>query len=187
MAIGTGPPGAIEVGSASTDGTLRYWLAKEAVRQGELSLGSQISALARLMASATSILGWSVTISLALTAAIASAVAPPSPNAQSVLLPLLRHALWPAVAAEVLTLTAAVCCVVVLWPHRWHSPGHEPALLLASQYDTELEVLEAMASGYAAAADRNSDRLTRLEKWLHVAWGCFVGAPIAGGVALLSI
>jgi hypothetical protein len=35
----------IEFGASHSEGTLRYWLAKEAVSKGELFLGSQIGAL----------------------------------------------------------------------------------------------------------------------------------------------
>ena len=179
------PTGAspIEVGSSITDGTIRYWKAKEGVTKGEVLLGSQISSMSRLMTSATSILGWSVTISLALTAAIASALAPPpssSGNPNPAASWFLSHLLWPAVAAEILLLIAAICCVRVLWPATWRAPGHDPALVLSAPYDTELEVLESMASGYAEAARYNGRALSRLEGWLRTAWASFAAAPIIG-------
>jgi hypothetical protein len=174
-----GGPTAIEVGATRGDGTLRYWQAKEAVGKGELLLGSQISALSRIMSSATSILGWSVTISLALSGVIASTLVAPV-STHSTTGAALGHLLWAAASAETLLIAAATCCVCVLWPSRWHPPGHDPALLMEAPYDSELEILEGLAGGYAQAAARNSRGLDRLEKFLRTAWLCFVAAPIVG-------
>ncbi len=52
----TEEPGDIEVGAA--DRTLRYWLAKEAMRQGEARLNAQNSVRTTLEACATAITGW---------------------------------------------------------------------------------------------------------------------------------
>jgi hypothetical protein len=41
-------PAFIEVGASHNDGSLRYWLAKEAVTKGETLLGSQSMSLGRL-------------------------------------------------------------------------------------------------------------------------------------------
>jgi hypothetical protein len=176
-------PDSIEVGASLSSGTIRYWRAKEAVAKGELILGSQINALGRLMTSASSVLGWSVTISLALTAGIASAISSRSAGTASSnapAIPQLGGLLWPALAAETLLLITAICCVCVLWPGRWRPPGHDPALVLNAAYETELQVLESMASGYAVAVTENSKGLGRLEKLLRSAWVCFVAAPVVG-------
>ncbi len=116
MVVGGGGPELIEVGSSRDDGTIRYWLAKEGVRQGELRLAFQGSSLGGLTASAASLLGWIVSISLALAAVIASALAPASATSPANAPSLLRGLLWPAVAAEVAMLFAAICCCAVLWP-----------------------------------------------------------------------
>jgi hypothetical protein len=165
----------IEFGASRGEGTLRYWLAKEAVSKGELFLGSQISALARLMTSATSILGWSVTISLALTGVIASSLVPRVPPSG-----VINRIVWPAAIAEILLILTAVLCVCVLWPGKWRPPGHHPGHLMSAPYDTELEVLESMAEGYTEAVEHNATALTRLERSLRIAWLCFVAAPIVG-------
>ncbi|HVC54993.1 MAG TPA: hypothetical protein VND95_03505 [Stellaceae bacterium] len=165
---------------------MRYWLAKEAVAKGEMLLGSQNSSLGRLSANATSIMGWSVTISLALTAAIASALLPPA-NAPAHTASLLSHLLWPAAAAESLMLIASICCFVVLWPGKWSVAAFEPDLVLNTPYETELEVLEAMASGYAEGVARNASGLNRLEKLLRVAWLCFMASPVVGLIAYFAI
>ena len=167
----------IEFGTSQSEGTLRYWLAKEAVSKGELFLGSQIGALARLMASATSVLGWSVTISLALTGVIASALLPRVPPHE-----VIRRIVGPAAGAEILLILAAVLCVCVLWPGTWRPPGHHPGRVLNAPYTTGLEVLESMAEGYSEAVEHNATGLARLERFLRVAWLCFVAAPILGFV-----
>jgi [ribosomal protein S5]-alanine N-acetyltransferase len=191
MAGGGRAPGAtpIEVGAALANGTIRYWKATEAVRQGELLLGSQIAALTRLMMSASSVLGWSVTISLAIPTALASAkvlgsALTPSPHSTTGtdVLNLMGRLLWPGILAESFLLIAAICCFCVLWPSKWHPPGHEPNLVVKESRETELEVLEAMAGGYAAAVDRNAAKLTRLERWLKGAWICFIAAPIVAAM-----
>ena len=69
-------PPLISVGAANSDGTLRLWLAQQAVEKGEAMLAAQLASVARISASATSILGWSVTISLAMVAGISSGLVP---------------------------------------------------------------------------------------------------------------
>jgi hypothetical protein len=165
----------IEFGASGSEGNLRYWLAKEAVSKGELFLGSQISALARLTASATSILGWSVTISLALTGVIASSLVPRVPS-----IDVIARVVRAAAIAEILLILAAVLCVCVLWPGTWRPPGHHPGRVLNAPYETELEVLESMAEGYAEAVEKNTTGLARLEMLLRAAWLCFVAAPVVG-------
>ena len=67
----------IEVGASLRNGEIRYWKAKEAINKGETLLKAQIDSVPRQMTSATSVLGWSVTISIALTAVIASGLRSP--------------------------------------------------------------------------------------------------------------
>ena len=174
-------PEQIEVGATRGEGTLRYWQAKEAVAKGELLLASQISSMSRLVANATSIMRWSVTISLALIAAIGSALAPPG-NPPATAPTVVSHLLWPAVVAAIFELFTAIFCLPVLLPGKWGVPGHEPGLVLEPAYGTELEVLEAMAGGYAIAITGNAPGIKRLEYWLRAAWSCFVAAPFAGSI-----
>lgn len=155
------PANTIEVGAA--DDTLRYWLAKEALRQGELQIAAQISALQSLATRATSILGWAVTVAGAL---IAAAISGP----------------WklPAIVAAGCMFVSSVCCFVALWPRDWALPGHRPAWLLSAPHPTELEVLEGMARGYATGNEQNARRQQRFGKWLRAAWVFFLLAPLAG-------
>lgn len=177
-----GAPLLIDVGAANSDGTLRRWLAQQAVAKGEAILGAQLASVTRLSTSATSILGWGVTISLAMIAGISSVLTPSAASAIATLdmAALFGHLLLPAILALGSTLIAAICCVIVLWPGYWHPPGHAPDLVLDAPYGTELEVLEALAIGYADAMRANTRRLSRLERWLRAAWLFFVGAPLIG-------
>lgn len=179
-------PSLIDVGAANSDGTLRLWLARQAMEKGEAMLAAQLAAVARISTSATSLLGWGVTISLAMVAGIlstlASSVAAQTAAAASAAV-LLHHVLWPAVLALLADISASICCVIILWPGYWHPPAHAPSLILAAPYETELEVLEALAAGYVDAINENLTRLNRLEKCLRGAWLLFVGSPMAAAMA----
>lgn len=48
----------IEVGASDADGTLSYWRAKEAIRQGEARLTAQSGVRSMMEARATVITGW---------------------------------------------------------------------------------------------------------------------------------
>jgi uncharacterized membrane protein YgcG len=160
-------PKTIEVGAA--DDSIRYWLAKEAIRQGDLAIVTQISAIQSLATRATAILGWSVTVSGAL---IAAAVAGPWKLAAGV--------------ATAIMFLAAFCCFVALWPRDWKLSGHSSRWLLSAPHATELEVLESMALGYAEGSDLNSRSPQRFARWLRAAWIFFLMAPLAGFVAWVS-
>lgn len=154
-------PDTIEVGAA--DESLRYCLAKEALRQGELQIAAQISALQSLATRATAILGWSITVASAL---IAAAISGPWKPA--------------ALPAAGFMFAAALCCFIALWPRDWTLPGHDPRWLLSRPFATELEVMESMASGYADGNEQNIRRLQRFGGFLRAAWVCFLLAPLGG-------
>jgi len=102
----------------------------------------------------------------------------------------LHYLPWPATFALLASLTASVCCVIVLWPAYRHPPAHVPDLIQSAPYGTELRALEALAAGCvdaikapsrSASAPRwTRGRLTRLEKRLRAAWVLFVGSPVVG-------
>ncbi|MBV9735420.1 MAG: hypothetical protein JO209_05880 [Acidisphaera sp.] len=166
--------GLIEVGASDQDGSIRYWIAKETVRQGELLLASQIAEMNSLMARASSILGWSVTIVLALGAALAALHVPASSARDA---GLAGRFFVPVMLTAISSFVAAVVCVFVLWPGRWHAPGHEPRWVASIPFPSELETLEAMGGGYAQAAARNAVALRRLELSLRA---FFAAAPAVG-------
>lgn len=163
----------IEVGQVASEG-LRYWRAKEALRQAEARLTAQATALATFEARATSVVGWAVAGSTALVAAVVV----------TTLAPNIRFA---AAVAVVLLFVAAIFAALVLRPTRWWSFG-QPAQLLASTYGTELEELEAMVGGLAGAIASNETRLAGAGGWLNYSLYAAATAPIASlagsGVAI---
>ena len=108
---------AIEVGAIG--GSLRYWLAREGIRQGELRLAAQVASIQAMEARASSLLTWAVTIATALGAAVADS----------------RYQA-PAVCALVPAAAAAFECAIAMWPRAWDSSlpaaGHAPPPLLRS-------------------------------------------------------
>jgi hypothetical protein len=156
----------VDVGEAGD--RLPLWLAKEAVRHGELRLAAQQSNLAAMETRATAIFGWSIPTILALGAAALSS-----------------RFTGAAVGAAVCLAGSAIHCAVALWPQKWGHPGHNPNVLLDMQLSSELEVLEAVAGGYASTARLNDDRLIRFGAWLRTAWVLFIAAPVAGLVGVL--
>jgi hypothetical protein len=158
--------GSVEVGA--TDADLRWWLAKEAVRHGELLLPSQLSNLTAMETRATALFGWSVPTILALGAAA-----------------LNTRYTGPAIAAASWLAGAAAACVYGLWPQDWSHAGYHPREILNEKLTSELEVLEAIAGGYAEGADLNKARLAHLADCLRFAWAFFIASLVAGGIALL--
>ncbi len=143
---------------ADVEDNFRKLLGCKGDNQSELRLATQITSMNGIMNRATSVLGWSVTISLALIAWLASnnisavsAGTPPNPaNLQ-----LFKA----AIAVAGCTFATALCCIPALWPGKWRGPGHDPNLLRAATYGTEIEMLKAMASGYAQAASQSCTSL----------------------------
>ena len=154
----------IEVGAA--DGTLRHWLAKEAVRQGEIAIGAQMAVIQSLATRATTLMGWSVTVASALAAA---AISGP----------------WtvPASAAAAFMILSGLCAFIGLWPRDWKLAGHDSEWLLSGVLPSELETLESMALGSAAGIKQNARALRRFAFWLRAAWVFFLLAPVAGFAA----
>lgn len=154
----------IDVGAA--DGTLRYWLAKEAVRQGEIGIGAQMAVIQSLATRATTLMGWSVTVASALAAA---AISGP----------------WtvPASAAAAFMVLSGLCAFIGLWPRDWKLAGHDSKWILSGALPTELEILESMALGSAEGIKQNAGALRRFAFWLRGAWVFFLLAPVAGFAA----
>lgn len=148
-------------------GDLRYWLAKEALRQSEVRLAGQATSLQAMETRATSLLTWSVTIGIALVAAMVE-----------------PHYRWPALGALVCTVIVAGSCVTALWPRGWFSGGHRPSDLERLGHATELAFLEQMAMGNEAAADRNEVRLRLFAHLLRLCWVSLALAPVAAGAIL---
>lgn len=161
-------PSDIDVGA---DGAgLRLWLAKEAVRLGEVLLAAQQNNLVAMEARASSIFGWSVPSILGL-----GAVALHSPFAKA------------AAASAVCLFGAAIGCAIALWPRPWSHVGYNPKITLDWRLASELEILESIAQGYGDAASENDRRLVRFGTWLRVSWGLFVSGPAVGALGVVTL
>lgn len=158
----------IEVG-ASADG-VRYWMAVEACRQGEVRLTAQAASLTAIETRCTSILSWSVAGALALVAGA-------------------TQGRWQALAigAGLSLAAAAVASIAGLWPRRWHPPGYAQPDLKAMQARTELAVRERIALGYATGIEQNAARLALAGRLLRVAWIAFAASPVAGLIGAVLI
>ncbi len=158
-------PSETEVGAAGGD--LRYWLAKEAMRQSEARVTGQATSLQAMETRATSLLTWSVTLCMALVAAAVD-----------------ERFRWPAMAGAALAMATAAMAIAALWPRAWFSGGHRPSSLDKLGHDTELGYLEQMALGNEAAADRNERRLLGFARLLRLAWISFALVPALAAAIL---
>lgn len=151
----------IEVGQNGDD--FRLWLATEGRRQGEVRLAAQAAALTAMETRATAILQWSVAIGSASVAVMIQGVVARPPFA----------------AALCCLFLASALCIAALWPKNWHPPGYSFEALQDFGVQSELEVTEGTAYGYATAIAANDRTATRFARLLKVAWLCFAVAPLA--------
>ncbi|WP_140886701.1 hypothetical protein [Muricoccus nepalensis] len=160
-------PGDIEVGQMGPD--LLYWSTKEAVRQAEAKIKSQSEALAGIMTRATTLLGWTVTASLALAAALVT-----------------EKEVVAVVLTAACTVSSAVCAIAVIWPRQWGTASWEIEWFLEPPYDTELQFLDAMARGAAERIREDQEGIEQCAHLLRLAYLFLVLAPIVGAVAIFS-
>ena len=173
----------IEVGAADDDGTIDYWIAKESVRQGELLLSNQVGLRTIYNSNAVSVLGWSVTISVALAGWIVVKI---STMISSGFRAEDRSLIVTAMATFLSMFAAAVFCIWSLLPRRGtrlNLSGIPPRALLETSLRTELEVLRSIAEGYRDATEKNRQFLERFRTYLRIAWICFVLSPVFGLLA----
>jgi hypothetical protein len=157
----------IEVGA--TDGDLRYWLAKEAIRQAELVLASQADSRRSFEARVTAILGWIVATSALISAAALTAGS---------------HRMAAASALAPLLIAAAVA-IALIWPGWWGHAGHDPKIVVGLTFKTVLECLESMAGGYQNSIDANSDWLLRASVLMRCIYILAAVSPLLGGILIL--
>ncbi len=164
-------PGAIEVGAAEKG--LRYWLAKESVRQGESRLNAQNGVRTALEARATAITGWAAVGFLATIGAGFTAQ--------------LAPVFFGAITAAGFLFSAGAVGIIAARPRVWSLVGYEPDPVLAMpetlNVATELEVLEALSGGLADGIKVNNKRLDRMGTMLRWAGWLLICAPLAGGIA----
>jgi hypothetical protein len=79
------------------------------------------------------------------------------------------------------TFVAAINCVCALWPRQWVLNGYDPDMVQNISYQSELEVLEALAKGLSVGKGRNSMIARRVAIFLRIAWLSFCLAPVAAG------
>lgn len=156
-----------EIGAAG--GTLRYWRAKEAVRQSELLLASQADARRAFEARISSLLGW---VLAAVSLLIGGAFGSPSRT-------------FPAVMTLLPLAVAGVLCAATIWPALWGQAGYRPAVLLDSGLGSEVEELESIAGGYEAAITLNDRWLAQAMRLTRCVYCLFVAAPFGGLIALI--
>ena len=163
-------PGEIEVGAVA-DADLRYWLAKEAVRQGETRLNAQNSVRTALEARATAITGWGAVGLLATAGASFTARDQPTFSGAAI--------------AAVALFTAAALGIFAARPRNWSLTGYEPARVAAMlpMVGTELEVLEALGGGLEEGIRINNQRIERMAVALRWAGWLLICAPLGGVVA----
>lgn len=175
MSGGERQPGEIQVGAADSDGTLRLWKAKEAVRQGELRLGAQAAIRTALEARATALTGWAAAALLAISAAGATT-------------PEWQPRAAATVAGSLLFLAAAIS-IHAARPRDWGVAGYAPQAIVDAELPSELETLEAIADGISPAILSNNDRLEAMAATMRWAGTLLLAAPIVGAAtyaALLS-
>jgi hypothetical protein len=160
----------IEVGAAGDD--LRYWKAKEAVRQGEARLVAQATVRTALEARATAITGWAAVSLLAVTGAGFAAKD--------------ISGLAGAASAGLALFAAAALGIHAARPRDWTMIGYDPSVVTSDPLETELEVLESLGEGIGEGIQANNRRLNGMGRMLRWAGWCIIVAPILGGIAFTS-
>jgi hypothetical protein len=160
----TGVP-EIEVGATGAD--LRYWKAKEAVRQGESRLAAQAAVRVALEARSTALTGWAAVSLLATTGAgfAAKDVA----------------GFTGALVTGFILFAAAVLGIHAARPRNPSMVGYDPTVIISDPLESELEVLESIGTGFSPGIQLNNLRLTEMAKLLRWAGWLLIAAPVIGG------
>ncbi|GBQ69736.1 hypothetical protein AA103196_2295 [Ameyamaea chiangmaiensis NBRC 103196] len=161
-----------EVGAATDSRTLRLWRAHEAQRQGELRLSAQTVSISGIMGRSATLIGWTLTITLALSTASATA----------------GHRLLMISAA--MALASAMIAIVNFRPFRWGLSGDLPSYVLGTDskpvtFETELEYVEALALRAQMDLDANNVRVDRAARVLL--WSLILLGSAVASAALISL
>lgn len=168
----TAAPPAIEVGASEAEGDLRYWRAKEAVRQGEARLTAQAAIRTAMEARATAITGWAAAALVVATGAVFAA-----PDWAS------RSA---AAFTVVVLFIAAGTCIFAARPRDWSMTGYDPQVIMTDTLSTELETLESLAEGISPGIQANNLRLNTMGTLLRWAGWMLIAAPVAGAATYVA-
>jgi hypothetical protein len=161
----------IEVGAA--EGDLRYWRAKEAVRQGEARLTAQAAIRTALEARATALTGWAAISLLAATGAGFTAKDTAGRAG--------------AAGAGSILFVAAIIGIHAVRPRDWAMVGYDLAVISADRLESELEVLESIASGLSPGIQANNRRLNEMGRMLRWAGWLLIVAPTVGAITYWKV
>jgi hypothetical protein len=155
----------------ATDGALRLWTAREALRQAELRLKGQADALAGFMTRASAVLGWIVAIGCLVAGGLLQ-------------LPGTGR-IFAGISMAIPLTMAALCCASVMRPRLWGELGYRPLLILDGQLKSELEEIESMVLGYAPGIEANDRVLISIATTMQIAYWLFAAAPFMGAAGLV--
>ncbi len=161
----------IEVGVV--EGDLRYWLAKEAVRQGEGRLNAQAAVRTALEARATALTGWAAVSLLAATGAVFTVQSTAGRVG--------------AATASIVLFVAAAVGIHAVRPRAWSMVGYDPLVIAFDQLGSELEVLESVGEGLSSGIQANNLRLNSMGRMLRWAGWLLILAPTAGATTYWAV
>jgi hypothetical protein len=162
---------AVEIELGAIGGDLRYWRAKEGMRQGEERLEAQSAVRTALEARATALTGWAAVALLA-----AASVAFSGTD--------VARQIGAAVAGLVL-LWAAIEGIHAVRPRNWAMRGYDPSVVISDPLESELEALESLAGGITSGIQANHHRLNAMGRSLRRTGKLLISAPLAGAAAYL--
>jgi hypothetical protein len=160
---------AVEIELGAIGGDLRYWRAKEGLRQGEARLEAQSAVRTALEARATALTGWAA---VALLAAASVAFSGTDIARQS-----------GAAVAGLVLLWAAIEGIHAVRPRDWAMLGYDPSVVISDHLNSELEALESLAGGITAGIQANHRRLNAMGRSLRRTGKLLISAPLAGAAA----
>ncbi|WP_338332819.1 hypothetical protein [Acetobacter sp. LMG 32666] len=152
-----------ETSKGKTGGELTFWLIEEALRSGEDVLDRQEKTFDAKRAQATSMLGWFVSITTAVTFATVSTN---------------KIAVGACIAA--LSTIPCCCCVYALMSKAWSYKQLHPNQVLDAKESSERDYKYVNALGQQEAIDDNAIILQKVNTALNAAWLTFCIIPIAG-------
>jgi hypothetical protein len=154
----------IELGAVR--GELRYWRAKEGIRQGEARLEAQSAVRTALEARATALTGWAAVALLAsFSVAFSSTMFAPQAG---------------AFVAGLVLLWAAFEGIHAVRPRDWAMRGYDPSVVISDTLGSELESLESLAGGITEGIQANNRKLDAMGRSLRRTGKLLIAAPLAG-------
>lgn len=149
--------------------TIRLVQAKEALRQAELRLAAQATALAAIEARAGALIAWSMAGVVAGGAGLFLPTVPPA-------------AAFASAGLAASLVAAAVAGVLALLPGDWGVAGHKPKDVMGEWVTDEEDLFDWLAEGYNDTIAANAARLERASRALRWALRFLIVSP---GIALL--